>query len=72
MERIRRFQRTLITGLTGINSFVFCLSSDVGAGRSLVYSFGSMLIMLTLIMGYIMIRKNVRAKAARAARTQER
>jgi len=65
MDRIRRFQRTMLTGLTGINSFVFCLSSDIGTGRSFVYALLSMMIVLILIMGYILIRKNLRARASR-------
>jgi len=58
MGRIRRFQRTLLTGLTGINSLVFCISSDFGPGRSILYTGLSMLVVLSFIMAYSAFKRN--------------
>jgi|GEM_PF-6444247 len=52
----------MLTGLTGINSFVFCQSGGFGTGRSVLYTGLSMLIMLSLIVTYGVIKKNLQAK----------
>jgi hypothetical protein len=57
MDRIRLFQRSLITILVGINSFVFCFSNDLGAMPSLVYSVSAMLCTLLIIAGFILLKK---------------
>lgn len=65
MERIRLFQRTLLTALTGINSFVFCQSGNSGTVLSIVYAGISMLVMLSLIMTYCRIKKTLTTQRIR-------
>lgn len=62
MDRIRRFQRSLITILAGINSFVFSVSNDFGVGLSLFYAAAAMLATLTVILAYILIKKRSQAR----------
>lgn len=57
MDRIRRFQRSLITILVGINTFVFCFSNDQGITKSLAYSLSAMLSALLMILIYIAVKK---------------
>lgn len=57
MDRIRRFQRSLITILVGINSFVFCFSNELGVAQSLVYSVSAMLCTLLIIVTFIVLKK---------------
>jgi len=62
MDRIRRFQRSLITVLVGINSFVFSISSDIGVAKSFLFAFSAMLIALLFIMSYIILKKRFDTK----------
>ncbi|HLP56696.1 MAG TPA: hypothetical protein VK151_16785 [Fluviicola sp.] len=56
MDRIRRFQRTLITSLVGINTFVFSFSSDLGIGAAFLYTGAAMAGTLILIFAYILLK----------------
>jgi hypothetical protein len=57
MDRIRLFQRSLITILVGINTFVFCFSNDLGVARSFVYSASAMVCALLIILAFILFKK---------------
>jgi hypothetical protein len=65
MDRIRRFQRSLITILVGINSFVFCFSSELGVAQSVVYSVSAMLCTLLIIVSFTLIKKRFSARRFR-------
>jgi hypothetical protein len=65
MDRIRRFQRTLITSLVGINTFVFSFSNDVGLGAAFLFTAGAILGTLVLIFTYVLLR-------GKAKRTSEK
>jgi hypothetical protein len=56
MDRIRRFQRTLITSLVGINTFVFSVSNDLGVGASFVYTGVAILGTIVLIFTYVLLK----------------
>lgn len=62
MDRIRRFQRSLITILVGINTFVFCFSNDLSITKSLAYALSGMLSALLMILIYIAFKKRFEAK----------
>lgn len=64
MDRIRRFQRSLITSLVGINTFVFSFSNDLGVATSAAYTFVAMIATLLLILAYIGVKKRVFSKRA--------
>lgn len=56
MDRIRRFQRTLMTSLVGINTFVFSFSNDLGIGVSFLYTGIAILGTLVLIFTYVLLK----------------
>ncbi|MES2556201.1 MAG: hypothetical protein V4604_08630 [Bacteroidota bacterium] len=60
MDRIRRFQRTLITSLVGINTFVFSFSNDFGLGAAFLFTGGAILGTLVIIFAYVLVRRKAK------------
>lgn len=57
MDRVRLFQRCLITALTGINTFVFSISNQQGIAKSFIYSLGVMLATVCCIQIYAAFKR---------------
>lgn len=49
MERIRRFQRSLIISLTGINTFVYSISMELAWNKIILFTLSAMLAALFLV-----------------------
>jgi hypothetical protein len=60
MDRIRRFQRTLITSLVGINTFVFSFSNDMGIGMAFLVTGLAILGTLVIIFTYVLLRRKTK------------
>ncbi|ASS50013.1 MAG: hypothetical protein A3D31_10590 [Candidatus Fluviicola riflensis] len=60
MDRIRRFQRTLITSLVGINTFVFSFSNDFGIAAAILFTGAAILGTLVIIFAYILVRRKAK------------
>ena len=55
MKRIKWFQHFMITLLIGLNSFVFMSMRDISIGNSLLYSFGFIIVSISILslLGYL-------------------
>lgn len=62
MDRIKIFQRTLIITLTGLNTFVYCVSADFPWKKTLLYTFISLVIaglsVLTFVQSKRALKRN--------------
>lgn len=57
MERVKRFQRTLLISLTGINTLFYSLSQAQSFGKSFIYSLLGMTAMLCIIYIHASLKK---------------
>uniref|UniRef100_UPI00404B01DE hypothetical protein n=1 Tax=Fluviicola sp. TaxID=1917219 RepID=UPI00404B01DE len=57
MDRIKRFQRTLIITLTGLNTFVYCVSSDFPWKKTLLFTFISFIIAGISVLAFVQSKR---------------
>lgn len=73
MDRIRRFQRTMILALTALNSLVYCVSMDFSLSRTLLISGSATSLAALCILTVTLYSKNrYKRKAALKNQSEQR
>jgi hypothetical protein len=62
MDRIKRFQRTLIISLTGLNTFVYCVSVDLSWKKTLLFTTLSLVIAGLSVIAFVQSKRALKRK----------
>jgi uncharacterized membrane protein YccC len=62
MDRIKRFQRTLIITLTGLNTFVYCVSVDLSWKKNFLFTTISLLIAGISVLAFVQSKRALKRK----------
>jgi uncharacterized membrane protein YccC len=62
MDRIKRFQRTLIITLTGLNTFVYCVSVDLSWKKNFLFTTISLLIAGLSVLAFVQSKRALKRK----------
>jgi hypothetical protein len=62
MDRIKRFQRTLIISLTGLNTFVYCVSVDLSWKKIFLFTSISLVIAGLSVIAFVQSKRALKRK----------
>jgi hypothetical protein len=62
MDRIKRFQRTLIISLTGLNTFVYCVSVDLSWKKTFLFTTLSLVIAGLSVIAFVQSKRAIKRK----------